>query len=349
MTRECIVYSRETGGHRADYLDVLASELRLVVCSGPLSLRAFGRMFRARALLFATIDDDLALFAALGILRAIVGRPTAGLFIRPQTCFSSTSMRFLFKRIIYTTLAHIPTLTTATIIPFDIAPNLSAVARIGVADPQLWDVAHPIVRATTPLSKEIQSRLNGRKLCINLGTQSPDKGLPFLSRTVAENENILGSTLIVCAGLPMPSAHPYLDSLERSGAIVIRRHLTHTEILSLYQIADLVWACYEPSRDQASGVFGRAIQFGIGSIVRKNSVVHLIAQKACAPFVAIDIADQEALTAAFLAVTDFRTDDDRRQFQISAWRAEFRQRLTEALKLPNDNQTRVGSLREFGI
>lgn len=44
------------------------------------------------------------------------------------------------------------------------------------------------------------------------------------------------------------------------------------EILSLYKVADLVWCSDAPDDDQASGVFGRAIQTGVEPVFRKGSL-----------------------------------------------------------------------------
>ena len=38
--------------------------------------------------------------------------------------------------------------------------------------------------------------------------------------------------------------------------------------------SQFIWCCYSPEYDQASGVFGRAVQYGCIPIVREHSVIH---------------------------------------------------------------------------
>lgn len=51
------------------------------------------------------------------------------------------------------------------------------------------------------------------------------------------------------------------------------RIVTDDEILRLYKVADLAWCCYAPDYDQASGVFGRALQTGVEPVVREGRVL----------------------------------------------------------------------------
>ena len=51
------------------------------------------------------------------------------------------------------------------------------------------------------------------------------------------------------------------------------RFVSEEELIALYASSDLVWAFYDEEYDQASGIFGRALQFGVPSIIRSGSLV----------------------------------------------------------------------------
>jgi hypothetical protein len=54
---------------------------------------------------------------------------------------------------------------------------------------------------------------------------------------------------------------------------LINRFISDEELIELYKVSDTIWACYAPSYDQASGIFGRAVQFSVPVIVRDGSQV----------------------------------------------------------------------------
>jgi hypothetical protein len=70
--------------------------------------------------------------------------------------------------------------------------------------------------------------------------------------------------------------------------------------MSLFRAADAAWCCYPPERDLSSGIFGRAVQFGIAPIVRQGSVLGVLA--ADVPnAISLRYGDAVAARAALLA------------------------------------------------
>ena len=69
--------------------------------------------------------------------------------------------------------------------------------------------------------------------------------------------------------------------------IVENPYLTDDEVLSLYGVADLAWSFY-PQRDQASGIFGRAVQAGVVPLVRSGSFLESYAGWYSLPCVVMD-------------------------------------------------------------
>ena len=115
-----------------------------------------------------------------------------------------------------------------------------------------------------------------------------------------------------------------MEELAACGAMVVDRHLSDPELESLYGVADMIWACYRPDYDQASGVFGRAFQTGKPSLVRSGSVIEQYADYVGAKVLAIDYGDAaravEAMDAQVVAAGAASSVDIR---SIAAMRQQF--------------------------
>lgn len=222
---------------------------------------------------FATIDDDYAGFIAVAILRAIQRKPTTGLFLRPLQCFrTERPIIYPMKRRAFRWLCKLPRLRLLSIIPHDIRPELAEVSNDWIHDPQMWDLwlDGPPILPDTDLSQQVDAARNGRKVMIFIGGANLRKGFDgFVARAEAEAANIL----FVSAGRISPDCAHLAAKLRKLGMIVEDRFVTDDEILSLYKVADYAWCCYAPDYDQASGVFGRALQTGVEPVVRKESVL----------------------------------------------------------------------------
>ena len=64
-----------------------------------------------------------------------------------------------------------------------------------------------------------------------------------------------------------------LEKFKQCGGMAINRFVNEDELTALYASSDIIWAFYDEDYDQASGIFGRAVQFGVPSIVRYLSLV----------------------------------------------------------------------------
>ena len=275
-----LIHISVTDGHHPSYQALFVRLLKGEPSTGPIRGRRFWRLARAPDVFFATIDADYGAFALIAILRALQRKPTTGLFLRPLQCFrTERPVVYRLKRLAFRWLCRLPRLRILSIIPHDLHPELREVSHDWIHDPQLWDlwVDGPPILPETELSRRVEAARNGRKVLIFIGAANRIKGFDELIEWARRDHATL---LVVVAGKVTEPYQPAADELRRLGMIVEDRYVTDEEILSLYKVADLAWCRYAPDYDQASGVFGRAVQTGVEPVVREGSLsAKLIAER----------------------------------------------------------------------
>jgi hypothetical protein len=331
-----IIYVKSNSGHRQSYVDLLGPILGLSPVMEPMSKSLKERMIAVDRLLFATVDDDLGSFVSISVKRAVLGRPTVALFLGPQSCFGTLTARRFFKRGIFTALRYAPGISVASIVPLCLAPEYAGVVRMGLHDPQWWDMhdGHILRQpGATPVASEVRRLAGGRPIVCWLGAVSVHKGFAFMVDSLEANPDLARRICFVSAGVA--GSEQALASRFRSiGGVHIDRRLTDSEWESLYGVADAVWACYDPRYDQASGTFGRAVQFGVPAIVRRGSLIHMAAMKFGAPVVSVDFGDCDAAANELSTITKAdrgTVATKEREIRIGSWRNDFILSTTRAL------------------
>lgn len=271
------LHTAGVAGHRQSYLDLCAG-----IFNGE---RVAGKnlISTPKPLLFLMIEDGFGLYVGVGLLRAILGRRTVGLLFRPLPAVRGTSLRLRLKRIILRGLKRVPAVQTLSIVPFSVAPEIARVADGWVHDLQLWDMdakdrgGFAALRAGQPTQPDadafyaqIRAKAAGRKTVVSLGAQSREKGIAILAEAAASGR--LEDWCIVVAGKVAADMHDSKATLEAKGHLVIDRYLSDAEIIAAYAAADAMWCLYDPAYDQASGILGRALQFGVRPLVRAGSI-----------------------------------------------------------------------------
>ena len=223
---EHLVYSIQTTGHRQSYLDILGDLFQLEAITGKPSLKVFGRLIKARRLLFAGLDESTLFFVICAVIRSILRRPTVGLFLRAQKCFETTRWYYPSKRRFHRMLRRLPGIAVATITPFDVMPCYAEVANVGVCDPQYWDMSREESvqsPASTALSIGIEKEAGQLPVLCILGGLGSGKGLAFLANTL-EADPCLGELIrIVCAGKAAPGEAEIVNRLKVAGANYCRQ------------------------------------------------------------------------------------------------------------------------------
>lgn len=334
-----LVYASNDGGHRGPYVALFASLLGLDGVCAPASGAVLRRMIAAPRLLVATFEDDLPMISAALVARAALGRPTAGIFLSPQRCFVRDELKCRIKRLAFMGYKRVPGLTLFTITPFEIEPRFAEVANVGAYDPQYWDMhdgTRVVMPPSTPFSDKIRAAAAGRPVVCMPGSLNAEKGFGFLADSLAATPALAKRLLIVAAGRVLPSARASVETFVASGGLLHDRRLEDAELKSLYGIADAIWCCYEPGYDQASGIFGRGMQFGVPVIVRRGSLIERVAAGTPLSVIKVDFDDKNGLADALRAPLPRKLDESQmvaHADRIGSWRQEFILGLEKVLKL----------------
>lgn len=300
-------------GHRKSYLD-LAIKL---FCGR--RVNKWQAYVSKAPVLYLMIEDNFVLYVITGVVRAIFKRRTVGLLFRPLPALNGTTQRLRSKRWILKVLKEIKLINTVSIVPFLCAPAIDTICDNWIYDPQLWDLSksdrdeyqshrtgskisetNKLLSDATKLEKQIRIAGHGRKILISLGAQSQDKGINVL--TSVAGTHTLEKWLITAAGRFDESASELRSTLEKCGHLVVDRYLSDAEIIAAYATADATWCLYHAKYDQASGILGRSIQFGIPPIVRRGSIGHILCKKDNIPHICADGATD--LEVALASVPD---------------------------------------------
>lgn len=325
MKRKSYVYVERDDGHRQSYQAIVSKWLDVDPLYGRVNMRLLGKMVRAPRLIFSTIDDNYFTFILIALVRAICGRRTVGIFLRPAQCFTGTRFYHRWKRRAFAMLRRVRSIAVLTIVPFAVRPEFASVARDWIHDPQMWDVGERNrIVPVTPLGQSLEKAASGRRILCFVGGVSAIKGIEFLRDIACADTGIADRYLVAVMGKPDAESVGFMEELAACGAMVVDRHLSDPELESLYGVADMIWACYRPDYDQASGVFGRAFQTGKPSLVRSGSVIEQYADYVGAKVLAIDYGDAaravEAMDAQVVAAGAASSVDIR---SIAAMRQQF--------------------------
>ncbi|WP_459850210.1 glycosyltransferase family protein [Dongia sp. agr-C8] len=287
-------------GHYSEYRRLLTAELQALGIALEAENPAPGA-----TLFYAAIDDHWTVFMRSALRAALGGPRTVGLFFRPGQCFLGKA-RAPFKRLVFAVASRLPRTSVLIILPFDIDRRLGQVASDWLYDPQLWDLhffGMPPADAFPALDDEIAAAAQGRQVVLSLGQVELRKGFDAFVEIWRHSPEIRARYLFVSAGKVNAESRNAADAFAEAGGLLIDRRMEDEEIRHLYRHAALIWSCYNPIHDQASGILGRAVQLGVPVIVRAGSYLEKLARHLEHPTVAIPFRDSEAAAAQLLKAT----------------------------------------------
>lgn len=288
--KDIIVYEKYDFGHRPDYAAVLTRVLGGEAIMSPPTSSIFIRLLSARAVLFSTFDDAMFLFGFIMLIRGMIGKYTCGLLLRPNTACRPKKIKHFIKRALLKAIYSSRKASVITIIPFKFDSAYQTIARGWIFDPQLWDLrVLPVQGPAVPtkLRLELEGLSKGRRVLLALGQQNASKGFEFFCRVWCSSAELRAEAAFIAAGPVFPTSKQAADDFIRNGGLLVDRSLSDAELLDLYSLAFAVWACYSPVYDQASGVFGRAVQLGVPAVVRANSILANVAADINHPIIAV--------------------------------------------------------------
>lgn len=270
--RERLLHLNHIGGHHGSFIELFGRWWGLEASIGRVGIGNFRRLLRAEQLMFATLDDDVRGFVMVVLTRAMFGRRTAGIFMRPQSCFFP-GPRGWIKRQLFRALRRIPGVSTLSLQPFEAVPELRSVATHAVHDPQLWDLLDDDDAIDETFFAQVTAKAAGRPVLTFLGTVSPGKGFGYLAAVLAAEPMLTEKLCVLVAGRVQQDSIADAEAVEKAGGIVWDRRISDAELAALYRVSSGVWACYHPDYDQASGIFGRAVQRGRCPVIRDGAVI----------------------------------------------------------------------------
>jgi glycosyltransferase involved in cell wall biosynthesis len=337
-----LVHLRDRSGHRADYAETLAPLLGLSPSFGRILPARLAALLRAPRLLMAGLDDDITGFVIVAVLRALARRRTAAFLMMPRACFRR-GPRAAIKRALLRAVRRLPGLTLFTITPpappgggiADDCPPATAgsgIAHDWVHDPQLWDRLDRPRPPVTPLAREVVRAARGAPVLAVLGHVTRGKGLASLLALLEAAPDLRHAIHVVVAGAVHPGCRDEVARARALGLQVIEGFLAAEDLLALHGVADLVWCCYAPDYDQASGIFGRAVQTGRLVVVRRGSVIAAYgARHPEIPLVAIDPDDPADAARAIREGLARPEAAGAPACLLAAWRADFIRKVGNAL------------------
>jgi hypothetical protein len=321
-----LLYVASEGGHRGSYMALLAKLLNGARANG-----LWQMLCATRPVLFLTIEGAFLSYCFIALLRALNGRRTLGLLLRPGPALNGRSLRLKVKRHILFLLRRLPQVQTFTILPFSVEPSFNMIADGWIYDPQLWDLTpaerEQTERAKGVLCEEIYKIAGGRRICCAFGYQNKGKGFEWFAGLYTKQLALRDALLFAFGGKVSDEVAAYLPIFKQAGGYACNRFLTDAELLDLYAVTDLVWCAYEPNYDQASGIFGRAVQLGIPVVVRRGSFIHRLCEIEGFSHLAIDA---ESDWCSF-AVSTPREGSDKTAERASRMSQESLNRLRIAL------------------
>ena len=269
-------YSRFDSGHRKEYIKYCEEEL-----SGE-RLYMFSSFFKRKKIIFLMIEECFLAYFFISIIRSLFRMETYGLLFRGLEVIEKHSLRHRIKYFLLCILKCNPYIKTISIIPFFIAEKLDEIADDWIFDIQFYDLDFFRRTAIDNVKEDIaikvlpKLKLNGRKIICALGRQDINKGSKEFVRIYNEYESLRDKFIFVMAGACSGISQSDCEKFESNGGILINRNISNGELLRLYEISDLIWACYSPKYNQSSGIFGRALQLNKMVIVRVGSVTEKI-------------------------------------------------------------------------
>jgi len=325
-----IVHSSSLSGHRKEYLTLLKNIFDFDISIGNVDFNTALKLVLAPHVIFSSLDDDIYSFCTITILRSLLRRKSVGLFIRPQSCFDK-GMTAIIKRMLFMALRRIPRISILTIVPHDFDKRYASISTGWVHDPQLWDLGGRSILLKTELSKEIKQNAKGRCIVLYLGRISFHKGFRTLVELIGSDIELQKNIYFSAVGVVDSGCEKLVQKAKCLGMHVKNRFASHDELLSLYSVADMIWCCYDPTYDQASGIFGRCVQFGKIAIVRKGSTIEHYNSMVNADLISIDPSDMAGSARVLLMNSSSRPEPQVSSTEIYAhWKDHFIEKLEKS-------------------
>jgi hypothetical protein len=170
------------------------------------------------------------------------------------------------------------------------APGRPQRFRQWLYDTEWWDLAiAPLANVDAPLPKSLCSQT-----IVYMGKALQRKGIAFFLQAAQESARRNMNLQFVIIGDTSTLSEEHRRSFEAASGTILPRTEDSARFVSFIRQADWVWCCYDPTWEASSGIFGRTLQLGTKSIVRKDSyLAHF--QSRYASGIQVDFGDIDGL------------------------------------------------------
>jgi hypothetical protein len=311
-------YSRNFSGHRKSYYELLSNEL-----NGELTSLRIG-VFSKKTQFFLMIEDSFFLFLFVGIIRAMFGLKTIGLLFRVKNCLEPTYFNAYIKKLCLKFIKPIKNIHTLSLLPFEIDERAESVCDGWIYDPQFWDLKTSDLKLYEKFSKNNVDRfdtiseqgfsdivglfkLNKSKVehsIVSIGEQTRIKGFERLMDLFDSDLTFFSRFDFCYGGRVERELNNKLNKQRNMRFQGLNKRLSDDEIIIFYAFADFIWCSYTEDYDQASGIFGRALQFNKTVIIRKNSYLHSLCLIEDIPHISLEYKNGELINANDIRIID---------------------------------------------
>lgn len=255
------IYSKYDGGHRLSYISTFEKEFS----SKRKTLKQ--SIFSKDTLFFLMVEECFFTYIIVSILRSLFMLKTAGLIFRVIPTIRNGGWRMKCKYYILKFSKKSKYITNISIVPFYVDKKISKIADNWIYDPQLWDLKQEEFDYFNEANKEKTEK----GIVSLIGSQNRLKGFGFLMENLGKFEKELKFFFLGKLDEEMTILYSKKEVFENIDGI--NRFVTDQEIIRQYALSDYIWCHYDESYDQASGIFGRAVQLGAKVIIRPNTVL----------------------------------------------------------------------------
>ena len=259
-------------------------------------------LFSRAPVLILAAEDHLLFYALAGLLRALAGRRTVGLVLRPTLLAASGGGRLRWKGRVLGRLKRVGAIRTLAVLPFRVLPALAAIADGWIYDVQLFDLTGEEHAAVDVLRGE--RRPGDRLVMTAIGAQHPRKGFDLFCRSYARFAALRARFRFIACGRVAGRMEAHAALLREAGGVAVDRVVSDAELLGAYAASDAVWCLYPPAGDHVCGIFGRAVQLGLPVVVRRGSIGHRLCRMENLRHVAATADDLAVQLASPLPVRD---------------------------------------------
>lgn len=312
------IYSKYDGGHRLSYVKIFEEEFNS-------KRKTLGDGFFSKdVLFFLMIEECFFTYFFVSILRSMFGYKTAGLLFRVLPTINSNSVKMQLKYHMLRFLKSLSKIHIVSIVPFYIDKKISRIADVWIYDPQLWDLSAEdisIFEKALNDANSVSYKDNNEYLISLIGSQNKLKGFSYLLENFRRFDKKFTFFFLGKLDTEMHDLINYKNLTKEINGV--NRFVSDSEIITQYALSDYIWCFYDETYDQASGVFGRAIQLNRCPIIRKNTMIEKMCVKEGMPYAIFE--ERQGI----ITLKNFAAGDD---FSASEWRYKAKKKSKLTIK-----------------